>query len=342
MPVPSPSPRLPSHSPIGHGLAQTVVPSPASSPAPVSRRSRAEARAMATLASLRHCLGARREVDLTGWGAAASRARADESARNADYWRLFDRDWQAVVQAGLQGSDAHEEPERVWTHRRLLSLGRRLAADHRGIRESAVAEVEMAGRLLRAGGAIRWLPESQARTADLECRFGATRLCVEVTAMVGAFRETHGIPTHRALFLHDPDGPLTDGDVLIHRMLARVSQKARQLADYREPVLLSLSVPPQEDTASGRQPDPVELDLRRLAGAVTELLLRLQHLSGVSLSLWSVRALPASSAIRLANVGLVERFAQQAEAAPVRMLVGNPAAQAPLMRGTFGRLRETL
>ena len=252
--------------------------------------------------------------------------------RSAGFWKYLERQWGEVVRhCGDRES-----------RRRLDHLRRRLASTHRGVRESAIAELEVAGTLVRRGSQVRWLPESRARTADLECHTGGQRFFIEVTAMIGAFRETHGIPAHRALFVHDPEGPVTEGDVLIHRILARIIQKARQLSSYSAPVLLALSVPPQEEAGNGAAATAVSLDLRRLAGAVTSILLNIGHLSGVMLSLWSVAPLPSTSNVRLANVGLVERTLRQREHPQVRTLVCNPAASAPLTRRQVELMRAML
>lgn len=71
------------------------------------------------------------------------------------------------------------------SRKRLTRLIDRLCGHDRGARESALAEVELAILLIRAGFAIRFLPESQSRTADLECSLGGERVFVEVTAVVG-------------------------------------------------------------------------------------------------------------------------------------------------------------
>ncbi len=254
------------------------------------------------------------------------------SPRSARFWKQLEGEWRDVLRhcGDREG------------RRRLEYLRRRLATSHRGVRESAIAELEVAAKLARTGGRVSWLPESRARTADLECRVGEDRFFVEVTAMIGAFRETHGIPAHRALFLHDPDGPVTGGDVLIHRILARIAQKARQLSGYTAPVVLAVSVPPQDETAGRLPAVEIELDLRRLAGAMTSMLLRLGHVSGVWLSLWDVVPLPASSAVRLANVGLVERSLRQRDRPQVGLLVRNPGARAPLTRRQGDLIKQNL
>ncbi len=251
--------------------------------------------------------------------------------RGLEFWNRIEAGW-ACVQ---EHCEDHE------SQRRLEYLQRRLRSDHRGVRESAIAELELAAALVRTGSRIVFLPESCARTADLACIQDQERLFVEITAMVGAYRRAHGIPSHRALFLHNPDGPLTDGDVLIHRILARIGQKARQLSDYAAPVMLAVSVPPRGEEGTDH-PSKIKLDLRRLAGAITTLLLSLTHVSGVLLSLWDIMSLPASSAVRLANVGLVERNRHQPEYPPVRLLVRNPTARAPLSRGQDAVLRQIL
>ncbi|MFO0767866.1 MAG: hypothetical protein U0231_14000 [Nitrospiraceae bacterium] len=56
----------------------------------------------------------------------------------------------------------------------------------------------------------------------------------------------------------------------------------------------------------------------------------LRHLSGVLLALWDVEPLPATSAVRLANVSIVERSRQHLAYPRLRMLVRNPGARCPL------------
>ncbi|WP_455389508.1 hypothetical protein, partial [Petrachloros mirabilis] len=66
------------------------------------------------------------------------------------------------------------------SHLRLGRLVHRLTHYDYGVRESALAELELATQLIRVGARITFLPESQARTADLECRLGRERFFVEV------------------------------------------------------------------------------------------------------------------------------------------------------------------
>lgn len=213
---------------------------------------------------------------------------------------------------------------------RLAHLITRMTGQDRGARESALAELELATLLIRAGFSVRLLPEAQAKTADLECRLGGERMFVEVTALVGsARRPLSGFGAHRRK-VEAQDGEESQ-HMLVSRLLARIAQKARQLAHYEGPVVLAASVPQRDPLEMPRyQPLERDLDLKLLAGSVTLLLARLRHLSAVLLSLWDVEPLPARSGVRLANVHVVERSRQQAAYPRVRLLVLNPAAAFPL------------
>lgn len=228
------------------------------------------------------------------------------------------------------------------SHLRLARLVRRLTHYDYGVRESALAELELAVQLIRVDTRVTFLPESQARTADLECRLGRERFFVEVTAMVGSAER-------RRLSLRgvSPDEELADeedrGIILIHRILARIQQKAKQLADYCDPIILSISVPRadlQGERSSRRE--TIRLDLKALAGSVTVLLTKLRHLSAVMISLWDVEPLPSKAATRLANVELFERPRQQRASPRVRMLIRNPGTAAPLSERQGEAFRQVL
>lgn len=227
---------------------------------------------------------------------------------------------------------------------RLARLIDRLASADRGVQESALAELELATLLIRANASVSFLPESQARTADLECVVGQDRLFVEVTAMVGqAFRRRPLLPPARQdRVTAEGHERGTDGKRLIDRVLARVAQKAKQLADYCAPVLLAVSVPRGDsELRRGRGHQVEEVDLKLLAGAVTLLLSKLPHLSAVLLSLWEVEPMVSLSGVRLANVLMVERSRQQSAYPRVRALIINPWAGFPvseLQRETLTRL----
>lgn len=169
-----------------------------------------------------------------------------------------------------------------------------------------------------------FLPESRARTADLECRLADDRFYVEVTVMVGSSggRQT----ARRDQPLHDESDNGASGRLLVDRIVGRIARKARQLSDYCAPVVLAISLPYRDDGVE-------EVDLRQLAGTVTVLLPLLRQISAVLLSLWDVEPSPARSALRLANVRMVERPARQAGHPRARLLITNPAAHYPLSRG---------
>jgi hypothetical protein len=228
------------------------------------------------------------------------------------------------------------------SHLRLSRLVRRLNHDDYGVRESALAELELATQLIRAGVRVTFLPESQARTADLECRLGRERFFVEVTVMVGS-AERQRLPL-RGLNSDEALGDEEDrGVILLHRILARIRQKARQLADYCDPVVLSVSIP-RADLQGDRtaRQDAIWLDLKALAGSVTVLLTELRALSAVMISLWDVEALSSKSGARLANVEVVERPKHRKPAPRVRMLIENPAATAYLSAPGAELLRQVL
>src|SRR5215510_4890544 len=182
-------------------------------------------------------------------------------------------------------------------HSSRLRLGRLLhRLNHRdpGVQESALAELELATQLIRVCTRVTFLPESQARAADLECHLGRGRFFVGVTAMVGsAARRRRPL---RSVFL-DEEGESKEEDrgvILIHRILSRISQKAKQLADYCDPIILSISIP-RADLKRSRQGrrEEIKLDLKQLAAAITLLLLTLPHLSAVLIALWDITPLQA-------------------------------------------------
>ncbi len=252
------------------------------------------------------------------------RQLAPKGLRARAEWRVRGERWSSQVE--VEWKALHRVCTDLPSRSRLTRLFTRLSSNDRGAQESALAELELAMLLFRAGFRIRFLPESQARTADLECTLGLTRLFVEVTALVGSPRRPRQRPIWRARRTHDQE--YDDGcHQLIERLLARTSQKARQLVHYCAPVLLGITVPPQ-DRLSGGAEKPC--DLKQLAGTITLLLTRLRQVSAVLLSLWGVEPSPAQSGVRLANVHMVERSRHQAAYPRVRLLVLNPAAGAPL------------
>ncbi len=212
------------------------------------------------------------------------------------------------------------------SHLRLARLIRRITHYDYGVRESALAELELAVQLIRVGARVTFLPESQARTADLECRLGRERFFVEITAMVGS-AERQRLPL-RGLLSDEEGVDETDrGMILIHRILARIQQKAKQLADYTAPVVLCISIPRADLRGEHTsRSEAIWLDLKSLAGAVTVLLTKLRAVSAVLISFWDVVPMPAKAGTRLANVEVVERSSHQRGHPRVRMLIKNPAA----------------
>lgn len=213
-----------------------------------------------------------------------------------------------------------------WASRaRLGRLLSRLSGHDRGAFESALAELELATLLIRAGCRVRFLPESQARTADLECHVGEDRFFVEVTALVSSAGTHRSGPGAKPI----PAEQEEERHVLIDRIVARVLQKAKQLEEYSAPVLLAITVP-QRGPAAGKPRDRQdELDLKRLAGTITLMLLSVCRVSGVLLSLWDVEPAAARSGVRLFNVHVVERSPYQTAYPRIRMLITNPAAGFP-------------
>jgi hypothetical protein len=228
------------------------------------------------------------------------------------------------------------------SHLRLGRLIHRLTHYDPGVQESALAELELATQLIRVGSRVVFLPESQARTADLECHLGRERFFVEVTAMVGS-AERRRLPLRGIVAEEERDAEEDRGVILIHRILARIQQKAKQLAHYRDPVVLNISIP-RADLRSGKnsRPEEIWLDLKALAGAVTVLLTKLPHLSAVLISLWDVEPLPSKAGTRLANVEVVERTKHQRTHPRVRMLIQNPAASAALTERQEDIFRQVL
>ncbi|MFZ1804065.1 MAG: hypothetical protein WAU05_09080, partial [Nitrospira sp.] len=205
------------------------------------------------------------------------------------------------------------------SHLRVGRLVWRLTHYDYGVRESALAELELATQLLRVGVRVTFLPESQARTADFECDLGRERFFVEVTAMVGSAARQR-LPL-RGLDLDEVVGEEEDrGVILIHRILARIRQKAKQLADYCDPVVLSISIPRADlQGEKNARSEAIWLDLKALAGVVTVLLTKVPTLSAVLISLWDVDPLPSRAAVKLTNVELIERPKRQRIHPRVRM-----------------------
>ena len=205
-----------------------------------------------------------------------------------------------------------------------------------------MAELELATLLIRVGFRVELLPESQDMTADLQCWLGDSRMLVEITAIVGSPRRSAHVlvPLVRARTEGEEDG---GRHFLVSRLLARIMQKARQLAHYDATVVLSVTVP-HRDPLNRRWDRSLnqDLDMKQLGGLITLLLARVPHLSAVLLSLWDVEPLPARSGVRLANMHVVERSRQQVAYPRIRALIRNPIARSPLGGAEIERLKGIL
>jgi hypothetical protein len=224
------------------------------------------------------------------------------------------------------GARAGDRSEQV----RVARLVARLSSRHRGVFESALAELELATVLLRAGVQISFLPESQSRTADLEGRVEQQRFYAEVTAVMRPEDAHRPGVRHAPSMLDEADDDEDALGGLSRRLLARVAQKSRQLVGYRDPVVLALTLAPRDRLQWPPRPrDADPLDLQRLAGLLTLALRGVPQLSAVFMNLWDVDPLPSRAAIRLANVLIAERSPQQGVGPRVRLLAFNPAASSP-------------
>ena len=258
-------------------------------------------------------------------GAALKRRRLDHASSRRllrpKIQRSFNR-WHREAESHCKTLSAYC-PDRGSQHR-LARLVQRLSSHNPGAVESALAELELATLLVRAGFHIALLPECQAKTADLECSLGRERFVVEVTAML----ESHSRVTG---FRDVPDED--DSQPLATRVMARINQKAKQLQDYRAPVLLAINLPPDRRPGTlpkrfRREPEE-EVDLKRMAGTISLGLTRCRHVTAVLLSLWDVEPAPDRSGLRLANVTMIERSSNQSAYPRIRLLVLNPTADFP-------------
>ncbi len=263
----------------------------------------------------------------------ARRRKLERNERRRQWTRLQEAQWAALH--GICPDSA--------TRGRLARLLGRLTGHDRGARESALAELELATLLIRAGFRVELLPESQQATADLQCWLGDARLFVEVTALVGGAVQRSTTPFFPRAWNGPQGGEAAGEPFLVSRLRSRIVQKARQLALYSAPVLLAATVP-HRDVVDVRRSYSLkqDLDLKLLAGSITVLLFTLPHVSGVLLSLWDVEPLPTQSGVRLANVYLVERSRQQAAYPRVRLLVLNPSARAPLNEKQVNAVKRLL
>ncbi len=227
---------------------------------------------------------------------------------------------------------------------RLTRLLDRLTGADPGGKESAIAELELAIQLIRAGCTVGFLRESQSKTVDLECCVESHRFFLEVTALPGSPRQRNYPPAASSSLLalrrgYDEDEPDPAGLDLTDRLVARMAKKAPQLVGYVEPVVLAMTVPHRDRLRAGQT---LPIDLKRMTGTLTLMLAKWRHISAVLLSLWDVEPLPTRSGVRLSNVFSIERSAQQKACPRVRMLILNPAGEDPLNEAEIAALRSIL
>ena len=255
-------------------------------------------------------------------GAALKRRRLDHASSRSLLRPRVQRNlnrWHREAESHCETLSAYC-PDRGSQHR-LARLVQRLSSRNPGAVESALAELELAILLVRAGFHVSLLPECHAKTADLECSLGRERFVVEVTAML----ESHAGEMPRCRAVPEEDDP----QMLASRVVARINQKAKQLVDYRAPVLLAINLPP--DRRHDRPPRRLripgeEIDLKRMAGMISLRLPGCPHITAVLLSFWDIEPARDRSGLRLANVTLIERPPSQHAYPRIRLLVLNPAA----------------
>ncbi len=214
---------------------------------------------------------------------------------------------------------------------RLSWLREQFVRHRRGVSDAAQAEVDLASLFLRAGFSVSFLPESWVRTADLECYLGHDRLFVEVTVIVPTEGRTHNFSGRRLMGRHE--GKTQEDDaadkLLVKRIIARITEKARQLHYYCAPVILAITVPGQEKVVGSKSPKWV-VDLKRLSGVLALTFPQVTQLSGVLLTFWDIQPLESKSNVRLNTINLVERASVGVLLPRVRLFASNPTARYPL------------
>lgn len=235
--------------------------------------------------------------------------------------KQFDQTWRR-----LQGLCLDSDSQQ-----RLSWLQQQFGKPERGVSESAQAECDIALFLIKAGLSLSFVKETQHRTADLECYLDHDRLFVEVTVIVPS-------ETERSRIIQTRRGPTKQEDddeddfyknALVTRILARISEKAHQLADYCAPVLLALTIVHQEQnllTTGKSHARRMVLDLQQMGGVITNGLAYVPQLSAVLLTLWNIQPAESKANIRLSNVHLGEWVSGKKGSSQTQLLTVNPTA----------------
>ena len=226
------------------------------------------------------------------------------------------------------------------SRQRLTWLAQQSLSPKRPVREAAKAEMDLALWLVEVGFTVAFLPESEIPTADLECYWGEDRVFVEVTVIVG-----QRVLLKKGTFSHeqlDEDQEEWDDEkVLGRRIVARIAEKARQLAAYCAPVLLAITVKNAEPVR-GANKDHAQVDLKRLVGVLVSTFPQVPQVSGVLLTLWDIQPAESMANIRLTNFHIMERPGQGNGAPRVRLLGWNPAAHYPMESAVIQVLPKAL
>ena len=123
--------------------------------------------------------------------------------------------------------------------------------------------------------------------------------------------------------------------------MARIAEKARQLAAYCAPVLLAITVKNAEPVR-GANKDHAQVDLKRLVGVLVSTFPQVPQVSGVLLTLWDIQPAESMANIRLTNFHIMERPGQGNGAPRVRLLGWNPAAHYPMESAVIQVLPKAL
>ncbi len=225
---------------------------------------------------------------------------------------------------------------------RLEKLGYEMAQWPHSQAASARAEIETACFLAHAGFSFSFLEATNGRTADLECYSGSHRFFTEITVIqstLGSSRRKNGKGS-LGVFEADLDDPFFE-QALIKRLLARMSEKGRQLAHYCAPVLLAVCIP--DDVWSPEQKREIPaLDLQRLAALVVGVAAEVPQISAMLLTFWKASARASRNDIRIRQVAWVTRPTSEELHPRIRLIAENPFAHFPLTPQEVSAIQKVL
>ena len=255
------------------------------------------------------------------------------SSRLRPQWsREFESQWQQLYDL------CQDRGSRI----RLMGLREQFERRKSGVSESAAAEIELATMLVHAGFSISFLQESKARTADLECYLGVNRLFFEITVIVPTTSHKDFVwlkSVQEGEGNESPEGH--QQRVLLHRLVARMAEKAKQLDRYCAPVVLAVTVPDQVHRMNRKRPEE-RLDLQRLAGGLASVLPQVPQLSAVLLTIWRAQPQESRANIRLSNIHYVTRSSSSTGVPRIRLLAINSFAKYELCREEIQMLQKAM